>query len=201
MKRSAEKTSEDQQIHYVVCNESAMSEEHFEHLMHHATSIVPSAFNTQATRLVLLTGKPNQQFWSLVRDTLQALIPEEIFAQTRLKIDQQFANSYGTILFFEDQEAVEKIKKNFSRHKESFRTYANHTSAMHQLALWLMFEDEGLGVSIQHYNLLIGETIREAFALPRSWKFIVQMPLENPTKAIPETNSGLTDSENIRIIH
>ena len=47
---------------------------------------------------------------------------------------------------------------------------------MHQFALWTMLEDAGLGASLQHYNPLIDDQVRETWTLPSTWKLIAQMP-------------------------
>ena len=49
---------------------------------------------------------------------------------------------------------------------ENFPTWSQHTSAMHQLAVWTMLEDAGLGASLQHYNPLIDDEVRRTWNLP-----------------------------------
>ena len=46
---------------------------------------------------------------------------------------------------------------------------------MHQLAVWTMLEDEGMGASLQHYNPLIDDEVRKVWNLSDDWKLIAQM--------------------------
>ena len=47
---------------------------------------------------------------------------------------------------------------------------------MAQFAVWTMLADSGLGASLQHYNPLIDEAVRQAFEVPASWRLVAQMP-------------------------
>lgn len=51
---------------------------------------------------------------------------------------------------------------------------------MHQLAIWTMLEDMGLGASLQHYNPLIDEAVRSAWSLDPEWELVAQMPFGAP---------------------
>ena len=53
---------------------------------------------------------------------------------------------------------------------------------MHQLAIWTMLEDAGLGVSLQHYNPLIDETVYAEWKLDPKWELVAQMPFGTPTE-------------------
>ena len=86
----------------------------------------------------------------------------------------------ATILFFEDRSIVEGLQKQFPTYHENFPTWSQHTSAMHQLAIWTMLEDKGLGASLQHYNPLIDEDVRSTWHLPETWQLIAQMPFGTP---------------------
>ena len=70
----------------------------------------PSAFNSQTSRIVTLYGESHAKFWSIVRETLRKIVPEDSFASTNAKINS-FAAGYGTVLFFEDQDAVKSLQE------------------------------------------------------------------------------------------
>ena len=116
------------------------------------------------------------------KETLKALIPQEAFVEADRKISNSFASGYGTILFFEDNAIVEKLQEKFPLYKDSFPTWSNHTSAMHQFAIWTMLEDVGFGASLQHYNPLIDNEVRKTWNLPDSWSLIAQMPFGSPVE-------------------
>ena len=72
--------------------------------------MVPSAFNTQTTRLVLLLGEHHDELWRIAAEALRQKIgPERYAAGTEAKI-KGFAAAYGTILFCDDPKAVEGLK-------------------------------------------------------------------------------------------
>ena len=53
---------------------------------------------------------------------------------------------------------------------------------MHQLAIWSMLEDKGLGASLQHYNPLIDEAVQKEWGISSTWELIAQMPFGTPTE-------------------
>ena len=61
---------------------------------------------------------------------------------------------------------------------------------MHQLVVWTGLEAEGLGASLQHYNPLIDDEVKQEWNVPANWKLIAQMPFGNPTAAPGEKNSN-----------
>ena len=105
---------------------------------------VPSAFNSQSARLVLLLGEQHDGLWQIVKDTLRPLVPADAFVKTEEKIDQAFASGYGTVLFYEDQDTVKQLQEQFPLYKDNFPTFSEHSTAMHQFAVWTMLEDAGL---------------------------------------------------------
>lgn len=141
---------------------------------------MPSAFNSQSTRVVLLLGKSHKKLWNIVKDALRKIVPGEAFAKTEEKIDNSFACGYGTVLFFEDQKVVKGLQEAFPSYQENFPGWSLQTSAMHQLAVWVMLEDVGFGASLQHYNPLIDDEVRRAWNLPAHWHLIAEMPFGVP---------------------
>ena len=165
---------------YQIDNKSTLSEKELLDLIRFAVEHVPSAFNSQTTRVVLLTGEAHPKFGNIVKNTLRKQIPAEAFVKTEQKIDGSFACGYGTILYFEDMSIVHALQEQFSTYKDNFPVWAEQTDAMHQFAIWTMLEDAGMGASLQHYNPLIDDVVRAAWSLPLHWKLIAQMPFGVP---------------------
>ena len=153
-----------------------------EEIIDFAVTHVPSAFNSQSTRVVLLLGDNHRKLWQIVKNTLWKIVTPEAFKNTEAKIDHSFASGYGTVLFFEDQNVVQDLQNRFISYKDNFPGWAMQTSAMHQLAIWTMLEDAGLGVSLQHYNPLIDETVYAEWKLDPKWELVAQMPFGTPTE-------------------
>lgn len=182
MRKSFEEALKHRRTYYSITNQSPISDEEIEKVIHLAVTHVPSAFNSQSTRAVLLLGEHHKKLWNIVKDSLRKMVPPEVFKTTEAKIDNCFACGYGTILFFEDQSVVKGFQEAFATYKDNFPVWSLQTSGMHQLAVWTMLEDLGLGASLQHYNPLIDGEVRHAWHLPENWHLIAQMPFGLPVQ-------------------
>jgi predicted oxidoreductase (fatty acid repression mutant protein) len=181
MTKSFKEALKGRRTFYQIDNKSTLSDKEIRDIIRFAVEHVPSAFNSQTTRVVLLTGKAHEKLWTIVKDTLRKLVPADAFSKTQQKIDGSFSCGYGTILYFEDMSIVRSLQEKFPTYEDNFPIWSEQTSAMHQLAIWTMLEDAGLGASLQHYNPLIDEEVRKAWSLPDDWKLIAQMPFGTPT--------------------
>lgn len=180
MERSFMDALKNRRTYYSITNQSPVSTQKIEDIVNFAITHVPSAFNSQSTRAVLLLGENHKKLWQIVKDTLRKLVPAESFKATEDKIDGSFACGYGTVLFFEDQTVVKALQEKFSAYKEHFPLWSLETAGMHQLSVWTMLEDAGFGASLQHYNPLIDEEVRRTWNLPDSWSLTAQMPFGLP---------------------
>lgn len=180
MEKSFGEALKHRRTYYSITNQSPVSDEEIEKIIHFAITHVPSAFNSQSTRVVLLLGANHQKLWQIVKDALRKVVPSEAFVNTEAKIDGCFACGYGTVLFFEDQLVVKSLQEAFAPYKDNFPGWALQTSAMHQLTIWTMLEDVGLGASLQHYNPLIDEEVIRTWNLPEGWHLIAEMPFGLP---------------------
>lgn len=167
--------------YYSIGKEAVVPDSRIEQILREAILHVPSSFNSQSTRIALLLGAQHDKLWDLVKETLRGVVNDaEKFKSTEEKM-ASFKNGYGTVLFFEDQDVVKQLQSQFESYADRFPTWAEHTSAMHQFAVWTSLETEGFGASLQHYNPLIDEEVRKTWGLPDSWKLIAQMPFGKPT--------------------
>lgn len=198
MKRTFAEALEHRRSYYSIGSDSPVLDEEVVHIVRTAVKNVPSAFNSQSTRIVLLLGDEHKKLWDIVKSTLKQRIPSDAFAKTEAKIDGCFAAGHGTVLYFEDTAVVKNLQEAFLSYAENFPTWSQHTSAMHQFAIWTMLEDAGLGASLQHYNPLIDEEVRRTWNLPGSWMLIAEMPFGTPT-AEPGEKEFQELSERIKI--
>ncbi len=166
--------------YYALKNESPVTNKELEDLVKEIVRYVPSAFNSQTTRVVLLLGENHIKLWDIVKETLRKEVPKEAFPKTENKINTSFQSGYGTVLFFEDESIVKELQGAFPLYADNFQGWSLQTSAMHQFATWTLLEDRGFGASLQHYNPLIDNEVKETWKLPDSWKLIAQMPFGIP---------------------
>lgn len=169
----------DRRSFYGISKETTISNERLKQIVEDAVKYAPSAFHSQSGRVLLLLGAHHDNLWEVTKEALKKVVPEDKFDETREKIDS-FQSGYGTILFFEDQEVVEGLQNQFPLYKDNFPIWSQQSSGMLQFILWTGLESEGLGVSLQHYNELIEDKVKEKWELPVSWKLIAQMPFGKP---------------------
>ncbi|KAF1840072.1 Nitroreductase [Cucurbitaria berberidis CBS 394.84] len=164
----------DRRTIYQLTKEAPISDKQIQELAEKAILHVPSSFNSQSTRLVVLLNKDHDQFWDFVLEALKPLVPEDQFASTEQRVSG-FKAGYGTVLFYEDPEPVEGLRKSFPLYAHHFGTWSEHTNAMHQYALWVALEAEGFGANLQHYNPIIDQKAASHWNIPLEWKLRSQL--------------------------
>lgn len=165
---------------YNISNSSPISDKEIEEILTVAIKHVPSAFNSQSTRFVLLLKENHKRFWEITKEELRKIIPEEKFKDTEDKIDNCFGAGYGTVLFFEDQEVVENLMSQFPTYADNFPLWSSHSTGMHQYVVWMLLEEAGLGASLQHYNPIVDDAVKKEWGLNSKWKLVAQMPFGTP---------------------
>ncbi|MEK5058867.1 nitroreductase family protein [Paenibacillus shunpengii] len=166
--------------YYAISKESHVSDARIEEIIGEAVKYTPSSFNSQSARVVVLLGEKHDKLWNITEDTLRKTVnDDEKFKSTADKM-ASFRAGYGTVLFFEDQEVIENLQKQFALYADNFPVWANQSSGMLQLVVWTALKQEGLGASLQHYNPLIDDEVKEVFDVPATWKLIAQMPFGTP---------------------
>lgn len=171
----------DRRTYYSIDKNVDITKEKIQEVVEHAIKYSPSAFNSQSANVVLLFEDNHQMLWDIVKENLRKIIPEDKFSETESKINS-FANGYGTLLFFENTEIVKDLQEQYPLYKDNFPVWASQSNGMLQLAIWTSLEIEGLGVSLQHYNPLIDNDVKEKWNIPASWQLVGQMPFGKPTK-------------------
>lgn len=135
---------------------------------------VPSPFNMQDQRVIILYGDEHKKLWSIVMETLRARVPAEKFAPTEAKING-FAAAAGSILFFENRHAVEALQEQFPSYAANFPVWAAHDQGMVQYGVWLELTELGLGANLQHYNPIIDDEVKATWNVPEGWDLKAQM--------------------------
>lgn len=165
---------------YGISKDITVTEDRIEEIVKEAVLYAPSAFNSQSARAVVLFGQQHDALWDITKEALRQIVSAANFAATEEKINS-FRSGYGTILYFEDISVVENLQKSFPLYKDNFPIWSQQSSGMLQYIIWTALEIEGLGVSLQHYNPLIDDKVKESWNIPANWKLIAQMPFGQPT--------------------
>ena len=82
--------------YYALNKDVPMSDARIQGIVKEAILNVPSSFNSQSTRLVVLLGKEHDDFWDIVMEVLESLMPKDRVETTRQKI-AGFKGAYGSV--------------------------------------------------------------------------------------------------------
>ena len=165
---------------YHLENISPVATSHILNTIDTILSVVPSPFNVQSARIVILFDEQHIALWDIVERELESRIPKDIFSKTRQKLHKSFRSGYGTILFYEDELSLNKLRIDTPDYAEHITQWAEHSAGMLQFAIWTALEDMGFGASLQHYNPLIDKAVSERWLIDKSWRLIAQMPFGLP---------------------
>ncbi|MFC4776976.1 nitroreductase family protein [Paenibacillus sp. GCM10023252] len=166
---------------YGISKEEVTSQQRIVELVEAAVKHTPSAFNSQSARMVILFGEHHDKLWDLTKEELRKRVNDsEKFKSTEEKMSS-FRAGTGTVLFYEDTAVIQSLQEKFASYADKFPDWSHHSSGMHQYVIWTGLEEEGLGASLQHYNPIIDDAVREEWKLPATWKLIAQMPFGKPT--------------------
>lgn len=153
----------------------------------------PSPFNMQSGRAVILLGEQHKLLWdAIVYDTLKAIVPEDAFETTAAKLSG-FAAGAGTILFLEDQDAVDGLKERFPTYDAAFDGFAAHALGMIEVNVWNALAEQGIGANLQHYNPLIDDMVESRWGIPASWMLASEMVfggIARPAGPIEKLSAG-----------
>lgn len=99
------KAAENRRTIYKLGKNAPVSDAKIEELVNAAILNVPSSFNTQSTRLVVLLKEEHERLWDITASTFEGLVatgavPEETFKNQTLPKIQMFKAAYGTVCCF-----------------------------------------------------------------------------------------------------
>ncbi|ASR47835.1 nitroreductase family protein [Paenibacillus kribbensis] len=167
--------------YYGISKEQVISDQKIQEIVEEAVKYTPTSFNSQTSRAVVLLGEQHDKLWNITEDILREVVGnEEQFKSTAEKMNG-FRSGYGTVLFFEDNNVVAGLQQQFEAYADNFPIWSNQSNGMLQLVVWTALEQEGLGASLQHYNPLIDEKVKNEWNIPEHWKLIAEMPFGKPT--------------------
>ena len=81
---------------YGLNKEAPISDKEIVAIVKDAVKHVPSSFNSQSTRLVVLLNAEHEKFWDATLEILKSIVPEEQFPSTKGRIDG-FRAAYGSV--------------------------------------------------------------------------------------------------------
>ena len=82
--------------YYALNKDVTISDKEIQEIANNLVLHVPSSFNSQSTRLVVLLNKEHDTFWDFTLEVLKTIVPEDQFASTQGRING-FKAAYGTV--------------------------------------------------------------------------------------------------------
>lgn len=87
---------QDRRTYYALNKTAPVSDDRIVELVNQTVLSVPSSFNSQSTRVVVLLKAEHEKFWDSVKEVLKPQVPAEAFAATEQKLNG-FKAGYGTV--------------------------------------------------------------------------------------------------------
>lgn len=159
---------EKRRSYYEINKELPVSREVIKETVERVTELVPDAMNMKSARVVVVFGEKHDELWDSIEAVFEGKVPHEKIVS--------FRNGGGTILFFYDETVVRGLEEKFPLYAQNFPVWANQANGMLQISIWTALRELGIGASLQHYNPVIDEMVKEKFEIPDSYKLIAQMP-------------------------
>lgn len=153
---------------YALNADLPVSEDDVISLVEELTELTPDAFNQKSARAIVVFGDKNQQVWDAIYDAFEGKVSRE-------KIDS-FAAGAGTILYFIDRSTIQSMQAQYELYADKFPIWANQANGMLQFNIWAALRSVGVGASLQHYNPVIDQAIREVTGAPGAWELVAQAP-------------------------
>lgn len=161
---------------YAIGNNTDVSKETVIARIREVAREIPTALNSQTSRLVLVFGEDNEKLWRYILDVQKDVMPAAMWEKMS-GVMEVAKGAFGTVLFFEDLDAV---ATNMPLQPARAEAYKQNNNANVQFATWLALTELGLGASLQHMNVGHAEGydkgILEMFNLPANYELIAQMP-------------------------
>lgn len=183
---------------YMIGNDTDLTNEEIVERITEIVRDVPSASNSQTTRVAFVFGDKNVELWDHILDVQKDILQGDMW-EMMSGVMEGAKNAVGTILFFEDLEAVKEMPTSPSR----VEIYKQNNNANVQYAVWLALTEMNLGGSLQHMNVGyeqgFDKSVKELLGLPEHWEMQAQMPFgsiegENGEKEY------IADSERVVVI-
>lgn len=160
---------------YALGANSNYSTQEISHTIRAVVKQVPTAFNSQTTRVVVLFDEANTKFWNHIYDVQQEILEGNMWSMMS-GIIAGAKSGIGTVLFFEDVDAASNMPTQGTRTE----AYKQNNNANAQYAVWLALAEMDLGATLQHFNIGFEQgfdkTTKDMFNLPASYEMIAQMP-------------------------
>lgn len=169
---------------YALEPESPIPDERIVDIVKLAITHCPSPFNAQASCAMVLFKGEHERFWDMAAEVASTTFPPPIFESIKPRL-AGYRSGYGTILWFENETAFQALEKQLGPQrwagvKDKMPQWSEHSSGMHQYAVWTALTAEGLGCNLQHYNPFMDLKVQQEWKVPVDWSLKAQLVFGKP---------------------
>jgi predicted oxidoreductase (fatty acid repression mutant protein) len=187
---------------YALAPESPVSDKRILEVVQHAITHCPSPFNSQSARAVILLKGEHEKLWDLATEAASKSFPPPIYEALKPRL-AGFRSGYGTVMWFEDQGRFTAIEEElgparWAGVKDKMPQWSEHSTGMHQYAVWMALDAEGFGCNLQHYNPFLNKSIQEQWKIPSDWDLKAQLVFGKPVGP-PREKSVLPVEERVLV--
>lgn len=187
---------------YALSPESPISDERIVEIVQHAITHCPSPFNTQAARAVILLKGEHEKLWDLAAEVASKTFPPPIYESLIPRL-AGYKSGYGTVMWFENQDSFKATEEQLGPQrwagvKDKVPDWSNHSTGMHQYAVWMAFSAEGFGCNLQHYNPFIDQMVQQEWNVPVEWSLKAQLVFGKPIGS-PREKTALPLEERVMV--
>lgn len=189
---------EKRRTQYAIGNNTNLTNEEIAEQITEIVKDVPTAFNSQTTRVAIVFGDKNIELWDHILDVQKDVLEGEMWDMMS-GVMEGAKQGVGTVLFFEDLDAVDEMPAKGQRGE----AYKQNNNANAQYATWLALTEMGLGGSLQHMNVGYEQgfdrSVKELLGLPERWEMQAQMPFGS-IEGETDEKEYIADDERVRVI-
>jgi predicted oxidoreductase (fatty acid repression mutant protein) len=169
---------------YALAPESPIPDERILEIVQHAITHSPSPFNAQSARAVILLKGEHEKLWDLAAAAASKTFPPQIYDSLKHKL-AEYKSGYGTVMWFENQTSFRAIEQllgpaRWAGVKDKMPQWSEHSTGMHQYAVWMALSAEGFGCNLQHYSPFIDSNVQEQWSVPAEWSLKAQLVFGKP---------------------
>ncbi|KAL3426481.1 nitroreductase [Phlyctema vagabunda] len=188
---------------YNLINSSPISDSQIDKLISSVVTHTPSAFNVQSARAVVLLKHEHEKLWDIGDALLKKNMPATAYQALAPKV-RGYRSAYGSVLWFEDQTALQDLAQRQPAVKDLVQEWSYHSSGMHQFAAWTALELEGFGCNLQHYNFMpeFCQEVAKVWDIPENWKLQSQLVFGMPENGLNRSRERtyVPTEDRVRII-
>ncbi|CCE62145.1 hypothetical protein TPHA_0B04760 [Tetrapisispora phaffii CBS 4417] len=127
---------------------------------------VPTAFNSQSTRAIILTGAAHKKAW----ESVVAAMPND---DAKKRPASARDEAFGSIIFMTDSKTIQGLQEKFPAYSAMFPHFADQANGAAQISTWTALHQLNLGCNLQHYNTMIREALPAD--VPKEWEVAAQL--------------------------